>query len=135
VFYSVAEHSVRVSEHLKKCALEQLHGLLHDAAEAYLIDLPSPIKYTLGGRYLEAEIRLQEMIYDVFGLPFMSPKAHKNMKQADQILLATESRDLMPNRQGNWALSAEEPLEERIVPWSAEQAEQSFLARFYELRG
>ena len=45
--YSVAEHSVRVSGLLEDRGYPyrvQMWGLLHDASEAYLIDLPAPVK-------------------------------------------------------------------------------------------
>lgn len=46
-FYSVAEHSIDVALVLKKLGLPaktQLLGLLHDAVEAYLSDVPAPVK-------------------------------------------------------------------------------------------
>src|SRR6266496_1501995 len=45
-FYSVAEHSCRVSD---LCSYEhQLGGLLHDGTEAYLSDIARPIKQQPG---------------------------------------------------------------------------------------
>ena len=47
-FYSVAEHSVRVSETLKEWGAPsdvQLLGLIHDATEAYMLDIPRPWKH------------------------------------------------------------------------------------------
>ena len=41
-FFSVAEHSIAVA-HLLPANLK-LFGLLHDASEAYLVDLPRPVK-------------------------------------------------------------------------------------------
>jgi uncharacterized protein len=51
-FYSVAEHSLLVAskapDHLK------LVALMHDASEAYLLDIPRPIKRHLAG-YAESK--------------------------------------------------------------------------------
>ena len=46
-FYSVAQHCLNVMWNLRKKGYShevQLLGLLHDAAEAYISDLPSPLK-------------------------------------------------------------------------------------------
>ncbi len=60
-FYSVAEHCVLVSH---KCGL---HGLLHDAAEAYLLDIPRPVK-ALMPEYKWAEERVIVAIYEALGV-------------------------------------------------------------------
>lgn len=83
-YYSVAEHSVRVSfllpDHLK------LAGLLHDAAEAYLVDLPTPLKKLLPG-YTNIESAVERTLFKHFGLPLELPN---EVKEADQQMLAQE---------------------------------------------
>jgi hypothetical protein len=125
VFYSVAEHSVRVSRIVPPDLASW--GLLHDAAEAYLSDLPRPVKDRLFG-FRDIEERLLEVIARAFGLPWPMPAA---VAEADDALLATEARDLMGLPPSSWKLSAA-PLQERIVPVSAESAELLFLARHRE---
>jgi uncharacterized protein len=125
-FYSVGEHSVRVSY---ACDPEDaLWGLLHDASEAYLVDVPRPIKPYLTG-YREIEARVMAAICTRFGLPASMPRS---VKIADEILLATEARDLMSAPPADWCLR-ESPIVERIEPWGHHVAKAEFLARFYEL--
>lgn len=66
-FYSVAEHSCHVSDLLPQ--VWKLTGLLHDASEAYLCDLPRPIKRSPGFAegYLRAERDLERVITKKFG--------------------------------------------------------------------
>jgi hypothetical protein len=141
-FYSVAEHSVRVSRLVERWThspLAWITALLHDASEAYLVDVPRPVKPFLKG-YSEAERAVQSCIHVAFSLDLIdTPKwgswrdIDKVIKQADNVLLATEARDLMvwpPPR--DWHLS-EKPLEGVIEPWSQEDAELRFLARFRAL--
>src|SRR5690348_17786190 len=78
-FYSVAEHSVRVS--LISPAKDALAGLLHDASEAYLKDLPAPVKYGEAAQaYRLAEEMLQAEIYARFGLAPTEPASVKDRK-------------------------------------------------------
>ena len=83
---TVAQHSVWVAEklpdHLK------LAGLLHDASEAYLKDIPSPVKDLLPD-YKRLEHDLMCVIADVFGLDdeFWH---HPLVKQADADTLLYE---------------------------------------------
>ena len=73
VFYSVAQHSCVVADAVEARGAgvdEVLSALLHDAAEAYLGDLPHPLKHRspLGVVFREAEQRLQEAVSERFGL-------------------------------------------------------------------
>jgi len=131
-FYSVAEHSVRVSRTVSPEF--SLWGLLHDAAEAYLVDLPRPIKKwcEMGRLYQEIEDNLMLAICARFGLDPEMPAA---VKEADTVLLVTEKRDLMVAQPKPWEAEAAEPLPERIYPQSPYWAKVFFLERFQMLGG
>ena len=127
--YSVAEHSVRVSEACPP-GLE-LAGLLHDAAEAYLGDCASPLKHhpTFGSAYRYAEDALQERI----DYRFRVDSHHPAVRRADLVLLATEKRDLMPPGP-EWAvLAGVRPLPGSINTWPPSFARRRFLARYHDL--
>jgi uncharacterized protein len=129
-YFSVAQHSVLVSRCLPEG--EALWGLLHDASEAYLVDLPRPLKNfsELGDAYKKIEKRLMEVICLRFGLPQEEPPL---VKHFDNVLLATEKRDLMKRSPQPWSIT-EAPLTTlRIVPLEPRLAERMFLRRFHEL--
>jgi len=127
-FYSVAQHSYLVSS---ICPPEDaLWGLLHDASEAYLVDIPRPVKAFLRD-YKTYERDLERVIAKRFDLPSEMPES---VKRADNSLLATEARDLMKSPPFLWERLAE-PLDSRIVPWSPAIAEEIFLRKFHLLQG
>lgn len=126
-FYSVAQHSVLVS-HVVPAPLA-LWGLLHDAAEAYIGDLVRPLKIVIPG-YKPIEDGIMRAICERFGLSWPAPP---EIKHADNIVLATEYRDLMVEP-GSWG-ELPAPLESRIVPWSPGVAEDAFLTRFLQVTG
>jgi 5'-nucleotidase len=127
VFYSVAEHCLRVSKELPDQLA--LWGLLHDAAEAYLSDLPRPVKRQIPV-FGQIEDRLLKVIIEYFGLSWPMPE---EVARFDTILLATEARDLMLAPPKSWELDVE-PLSTKVEPLTARQAELAYLARFEELR-
>ncbi len=130
-FYSVAEHSWRVSS---MCSAEDaMWGLMHDAAEAYLVDLPRPIKSgsELGSEYQRIERELQRVICERFG---MSEREPPSVKVWDDYLLHWEGRDLMSPHPVPWF--GEGTLElptDVLVPVSPEFAEMALLDRFRRL--
>src|SRR5690242_3132863 len=96
VFYSVAQHSCLAAELVAGGggdAVAQLWALLHDAPEAYLVDLPHPLKHRseLGRVYRQAEALLQTAICERFDLPLEPPAS---LKPIDRALLATERQAL-----------------------------------------
>lgn len=126
--YSVAQHSVLVSYICDDA--DALFGLLHDATEAYLVDIPSPLKRSgLFDAYKAFETKMQVAVSKRFGLPEQEPAS---VKRADKIMLATEARDLMPNIRSDWT-NEYKPLPFKIEQWTPTQAETAFLERFNEL--
>jgi hypothetical protein len=121
------------------------HGLLHDAAEAYVGDVVWPLKKApeMAG-YKVIERAVEDAVAVKFGLALVMPAI---VKRADLIALATEKRDIMGHepdgcsveRQaalaqlGEWHCDVVDPLPTRIVPLEAREARSLFLQRFSEL--
>lgn len=130
-FYSVAEHSWRASYLVPE--QDALWALLHDASEAYLVDLPRPLKkYSeMGEAYQKIEKNLMLLICDRFGLGYQMPAS---VKVIDNVLLRTEQRDLLGPAPIPWdATDDGQPLDKFITPLAPEVAERFFLDRFHEL--
>lgn len=121
-FYSVAQHSVLVAYLVPK--EDKLAALLHDASEAYMADVIRPIKYSIP-ELKKIEDRIEVKILAKFKCYGADWEA---IKRADNIMLATEARDLMKRTDG-WYLP-EPPKPALIVPWAAPQAESVFLSVF-----
>ena len=99
-FYSVAEHSWLMSSLFENPML-RMAALLHDAAEAYLCDVPSPVKrLPMMAGYCEAEDRLQSMIYEKFGL---QGDKLRLIDQADKYMLHVETASpIVGSRHPDW---------------------------------
>ncbi len=130
-FYSVAQHSVIVS---RLCPPKlRLHGLLHDAAEAFTNDLPTPVKSILTSEaraeFKLIESRLLRAIGEAFDVDLMPSKT---VKHADLVALRHEAELLLPEPIAGFADLPGDPCEP-ITPWRAEVAEKNFLAEFEKL--
>jgi hypothetical protein len=101
---------------------------LHDAAEAYVVDLPRPVKYSVQG-YREAEDRVLGVITEHFKMKLPIPD---RVHLADNEALATEKRDLMERPPRDW-LPLPDPWPERIRPWQPEEAMREFMGLAVEL--
>jgi hypothetical protein len=130
--YSVAQHSVLVS---RLCRLENAKiGLLHDAAEAYLGDVISPLKRLLGPTYRHLELLWESAIAIRFGLrPEDFWTKPDDVRQADQTAYATEHRDLRPDLDRHDGMVEPDP--GRIVPRPPSIACIEFIERWVELWG
>lgn len=96
-FYSVAQHSINVSQRVDLAV--KMEGLLHDASEAYLMDIPKPIKKHLPD-YIALEDKLMKAIADKFGFPHpTSPE----VKEADKLELEFEHQNLRTNKVQRWS--------------------------------
>jgi len=127
-FYSVAQHSILASYIVP--TQDALWALLHDAAEAYVGDIPTPLKQLIPD-YKKIEKRVEGEVLELFGLRGHMPAS---VKHADLVMLATERRDLMAEQQERWEiLDNIIPLKETIVPLLPFEAKQAFLIRFSEI--
>lgn len=128
-FYSVAQHCCLVAEKVPDG--DKLWALLHDAPEAYLIDLARPVKQApeLKG-YRDAEERLMAVIADRYGLVGECPES---VKDADTRMLMTEAHSLM-TMHPQWLMDAPwQRYPETITPWPSALAKARYLNRFAAL--
>lgn len=139
--YSVAQHSVLVARLLRDEGHNsgiQAQGLLHDAHEAYVGDVASPIKRAIKllipvspidrilpdfSPWSDLERRHEHAVRARFGCALdLSPA----VKRADLVLLMTEARDLMGAPPEPWDIPAK-PALFHVTPWTAERARREFL--------
>lgn len=140
--YSVARHSINVSYLVPR--EQALAALLHDAAEAFLGDVPTPLKAALGPGYKGFESWIEGAVFCRLGVnPYTD-----DIKQADLVMLATEREWLLDNDSGDpWScLEGVKALtdEDFRLAWdkfriggqdNPELAMKAFLERFAELTG
>lgn len=130
-FYSVAEHSIDVALLLRMLGLSpraQLLGLLHDASEAYLSDIPAPIKQCLH-EYKNLEDALGMTIYRKLHPLYgdISVNDFYYVSLVDKEIAILESRKLM--RVADWN-NRETLFDISFHCWESKQAKEMFI-RFY----
>lgn len=127
-FYSVAEHSVLMARKLRwEGGVEAaLWALMHDASEAYLVDIPRPVKPSLIG-YKEAEARVMAAICGRFSLGAEMPAI---VHEYDTRIIGDELVNMAPM---DWHARYDNPIGVTLKYWSPAKAEAEFLATFAAL--
>ena len=131
--YSVAEHSVNIADWIleqtgdRKAAYA---GLLHDASEAYLCDIPKPIKPLLTN-YDELEEAVMSVIARALGFEYPFPAI---VKEADSRIMIDERSALFDTVQNPMRWPAKEPLGIPITGIDWQTAKTRFLERFEALK-
>lgn len=128
--YSVAQHSVLVSNCIRdrlapfvgadRIRMLCLAGLLHDASEAYLQDIPRPFKHSpVMDLYREWEEKNERVIAYALGVEYPWPDC---VKSADFVLLHTEMYDLL-----------DRPKDQNLAPWQTEPRPIGLLPTIFPL--
>lgn len=125
--YSVAEHCVLLSEAV--APENALVALLHDATEAYVVDVPRPLKRVLRD-YPVIEDRVWWAIAVHFGVDLALPD---EVKAADNAILLTERNALMPRAERWYVDDHYAPLPVTVTGWEPREAERRYLVRLAEL--
>ena len=131
--YTTAEHSLYVSRLLPNQL--KLYGLLHDASDAYLPDVPHALKYNKimdDFRILESEI--QDKIYQKYDIQY-TPEAEKLLKYADNITAYWEYKKLFTKDIGHMDIHKEISKRVRvdIKIYQSKVIESKFLKEFKRL--
>lgn len=140
IFYSVAEHSVLVSELMRKITGgDPNEGLLHDGVEAYLSDIPTPFKRLLPD-WSRFEKPLESALRKWAGLPATKSR---ECDMADKLALFIEAYYLIPERGSDYldpynlrpeALRLISTGKWTLHHWSPEIAGHMWLQQYYAFR-
>jgi hypothetical protein len=133
-FYSVAQHCLIMSQVVP--AEIAIHALLHDAAEAFIGDIPAPLK-ELMPEFEGIEVQFLRAIYLAAGVPLPDVNQWSEVRMADLSMLLTERNQLMEPPPEPWAIDSMDGVEAFRV-WIAFDSPGLFatewLERLNELR-
>lgn len=136
--YSVSQHSVLMARDMCEQYDEpsselRLKTLLHDSAEAYISDVPAPIKTAISDELPNLEDSILESIFERFGLS-TDPFLPKEIKEMDVQILKQEKTDVLKDNAHSWGLEdVEVPAEADLAGiegWTYEESREEFLRLF-----
>jgi 5'-deoxynucleotidase YfbR-like HD superfamily hydrolase len=149
--YNVAQHSVFVAEEVEKMISGEdgdkiihmhvdvvLAALLHDGAECYTGDLPSPVKHLpeLHPIITRIEDGLMAAIYAQLGVPPPSQFERELIKRADKIAQKIEAHAFMQSRGRDWPSMPDVSLvrlQQFAAPMDSLSAYNLFMGKFNSL--
>ena len=124
-FYSVAQHSVLVASLVPP--EHRLAALLHDAHEAFIGDMVSPLKQFMP-EFRRVEEIVEANLRKHFGVPEVLDPV---IRHADLLALATEARDLTSHQIEHLeCLVGILPVNDRVTPMRPWIAKKAFLDAF-----
>lgn len=134
-FYSVAQHLVNASRIVGDD--NAFTALMHDTAEAFTNDLPTPLKWAFP-IFKELEVKTEKAMGDKFGFAYPYPD---EVKEADTIMLmlekyfVKEDDSIWPNYE-KYTKKVVSPFLNKVDldSWQPRRARREFLERFEELK-
>ena len=132
-FYSVAEHCYFCSLMTEDLDLA-LILLLHDASEAYIHDIITPLKPFISS-YKEIENNVMAAIFKKFELKWpIDDETKKKIKRIDNIMLLTEFKSFMTEIPEDCEIAKYySPLDIKLIGCDPVTAEKYFMDRFNKL--
>lgn len=130
-FYSVAQHCCVLALYMQEqghSPLDCLRMLMHDAAEAYLVDIPRPVKQYMQ-QYRVWDHAIGDVIDEWMGFTkFPKPAVIDDL---DNRIIVDERAALMSKSGNDWG-HHHDPVGIEIVPWTPAVAERTFLRLYAE---
>lgn len=133
-FFSVGQHCINCAREALARGLGSraaLACLLHDGAEAYLSDVPRPLKQQMPG-YRAAEDALQALVYAAFLGGPLTPAEQAQVKAIDDDLLYYDLTELLAETPAGPAPVLCCPQNRDFVPFA--QVEAEYLALYRRLK-
>lgn len=119
-FYSVAEHSVHCSNLVEDGF--QFEALMHDASEAYIVDIPRPLKNFVPD-YRNLQRDLEQVLANYYMVPF---PMSEEVRYVDDRMLVTEWGELFDKTDIYVGIDTK-PFDINLPCWSPERAKAEFL--------
>lgn len=136
-FFSVAQHSCLVHDIVVRRfgAAAAFYALMHDGSEAYLMDVPRPIKPLLVN-YYEIEAKLMAVLLKKFNVPF-NAEIKKQVVEIDNAMIFWERDAIVGKPISPYLIESQHPggsLYDEVpnfCSWSPKRAKAEFMMRFY----